>query len=159
MAIYTKKKFTSPKKVGRPEIGAAHKSQKVGRPWPVWPNRLRCQCSTYKVKTGMDLSLYHFCDSITKTCTWWQIDRQTDVCVCDDWPRVPLGDWRQCPCLHAPAGHHRAVAPPCTASPARPAEPPWTDRSAAVRPPMTSACTPHNVHSLGHCIFSLKLKI
>jgi len=32
MAIYRKKKFTSPKKVGEPEIGAAHKSQKVGRP-------------------------------------------------------------------------------------------------------------------------------
>ena len=34
MAIYRKKKFTSPKKVGRPEIGAAHKSQKVGGPRP-----------------------------------------------------------------------------------------------------------------------------
>ena len=32
MAIYRKKKFTSPKKVGGPEIGAAHKSQKVGGP-------------------------------------------------------------------------------------------------------------------------------
>ena len=33
MAIYRKKKFTSPEKVGGPEIGeigAAHKSQKVG---------------------------------------------------------------------------------------------------------------------------------
>jgi len=34
MAIYSKKKFTSPKKVGGPETGAAHKSQKVGGPWP-----------------------------------------------------------------------------------------------------------------------------
>jgi len=32
VAIYRKKKFTSPKKVGGPEIGAAHKSQKVARP-------------------------------------------------------------------------------------------------------------------------------
>jgi len=32
MAIYRKKKFTSPKKVGGPEIGAAHKSKKVGGP-------------------------------------------------------------------------------------------------------------------------------
>ena len=32
MAIYRKKKFTSPKTVGRPEIGAAHKSKKVGGP-------------------------------------------------------------------------------------------------------------------------------
>jgi len=35
MAIYRKKKFTSPKKVGGPEIGAAHKSQSgraVARP-------------------------------------------------------------------------------------------------------------------------------
>ena len=32
MEIYRKKKFTSPKKVGRPEIGAAHKSKKVGGP-------------------------------------------------------------------------------------------------------------------------------
>jgi len=31
MAIYRNKKFTSPKKVGAPEIGAAHKSQKSGR--------------------------------------------------------------------------------------------------------------------------------
>jgi len=35
MTIYRKKKFTSPKKVGGPEIGAAHKSQKVGGPWPI----------------------------------------------------------------------------------------------------------------------------
>jgi len=44
MAIYRKKKFTSPKEVVRPEIGAAHKSQKVGGPWPARPNRLRHQC-------------------------------------------------------------------------------------------------------------------
>jgi len=30
MAICRKKKCKSPKKVGKPEIGAAHKSQKVG---------------------------------------------------------------------------------------------------------------------------------
>ena len=42
MAIYRKKKFTSPKKVGGPEIRAAHKSQKVGG--PARPNRLRRQC-------------------------------------------------------------------------------------------------------------------
>ena len=41
MAIYRKKKFTSLKKVGGPEIGVAHKSQKVGGPWPAWLNRLR----------------------------------------------------------------------------------------------------------------------
>jgi len=35
MTIYRKKKFTSPKKVGGPEIGAAHKSQKVGGPRPI----------------------------------------------------------------------------------------------------------------------------
>jgi len=34
MAIYRKKKFASPKKVGGPEIGAAHKSQNVGGPRP-----------------------------------------------------------------------------------------------------------------------------
>ena len=34
MAIYGKKKFTSPQKVGGTEIGAAHKSQKVGGPKP-----------------------------------------------------------------------------------------------------------------------------
>jgi len=33
--------FTPPKKVGGPEIGAAHKSQKVGGPRPARPNRLR----------------------------------------------------------------------------------------------------------------------
>jgi len=44
MAIYRKKKFTSPKKVGGPEIGAAHKSQKVGGPRLARPNRLRRQC-------------------------------------------------------------------------------------------------------------------
>jgi len=41
MAIYRKKKFTSPKKVGGPEIGVAHKSQKVGGLWPARLNRLR----------------------------------------------------------------------------------------------------------------------
>ena len=30
MAIYREKKFTSPQKVGGPEIWAAHRSQKVG---------------------------------------------------------------------------------------------------------------------------------
>jgi len=44
MAIYRKKKFTSPKKVGGPEIGAAHKSKKVDGPRPARPNRLRRQC-------------------------------------------------------------------------------------------------------------------
>jgi len=43
MAIYGKKKFTSPKKVGGPEIRAAHKSQKVGRPQPARLSRLRRQ--------------------------------------------------------------------------------------------------------------------
>ena len=43
MAIYRKKKFTSPKKVGGPEIGVAHESQKVGVPRPARPNRLRRQ--------------------------------------------------------------------------------------------------------------------
>ena len=43
MAIYRKKKFTSHKKVGGPEIGVAHKSQKVGGPRPAQPNRLRRQ--------------------------------------------------------------------------------------------------------------------
>jgi len=43
MAIYRKKKFTSPKKVGRPEIAAAHESQKVGGPRLARPNRLRRQ--------------------------------------------------------------------------------------------------------------------
>jgi len=43
MAIQRKKKFTSPKKVGRPEIGSAHKSQKVGGRRPARPNRLRRQ--------------------------------------------------------------------------------------------------------------------
>jgi len=43
MAIYRKIKFTLPKKVGRPEIGAAHKSQKVDGPRPAQPNRLRRQ--------------------------------------------------------------------------------------------------------------------
>ena len=33
--------FTPPKKVGGPEIGAAHKSQKVGGPRTARPNRLR----------------------------------------------------------------------------------------------------------------------
>jgi len=37
MAIYRKNKFTSPKKVGWPEIRAAHKSQKVGGLWPARP--------------------------------------------------------------------------------------------------------------------------
>ena len=37
MATYRKKKFTSPKKVGGPEIGAAHKSQKVGGARPPGP--------------------------------------------------------------------------------------------------------------------------
>ena len=33
-----------PPKLGGPEIGAAHKSQKVGGPRPARPNRLRRQC-------------------------------------------------------------------------------------------------------------------
>ena len=37
MAIFRKKKFISPKKVGGPEIGAAHKSQKVGGRGPPDP--------------------------------------------------------------------------------------------------------------------------
>ena len=44
MAIYRKKKFTSRKKVGEPEIGAVHKSQKVGGPRPARPSTLRRQC-------------------------------------------------------------------------------------------------------------------
>jgi len=48
MAIYRKKKFISPKKVGGPEIGAAHKSQKVGGPRPARPNRLRRQCAGHE---------------------------------------------------------------------------------------------------------------
>jgi len=44
MAIYRKKKFTSHKKVGGPEIGAAHKSKKVDGPRPARPNRLCRQC-------------------------------------------------------------------------------------------------------------------
>ena len=44
MAICRKKKFTSRKKVGEPEIGAVHKSQKVGGPRPARPNRLHHQC-------------------------------------------------------------------------------------------------------------------
>ena len=50
MAIYRKKKFTSPKKVGGPEIGAAHKSQKVGGPRAARPSRLRRQCSWWCMK-------------------------------------------------------------------------------------------------------------
>jgi len=56
MAIYRKKKFTSPKKVGGPEIGAAHKSQKVGGPWPARPNRLRRQCEQAIPDRGMSSS-------------------------------------------------------------------------------------------------------
>jgi len=37
MAVYRKKKFTSPKKVGGSEIGATHKSQKVGGRGPPGP--------------------------------------------------------------------------------------------------------------------------
>ena len=43
MAIYRKKKFTSPKKVGEPEIGVAHKSQKVGGPRPQWRRYTRAR--------------------------------------------------------------------------------------------------------------------
>jgi len=62
MAIYRKKKFTSPKKVGGPEIGAAHTSQKVGGPRPAWPNRLRRQwlrTTSSDSRTGAQFSLVH----------------------------------------------------------------------------------------------------
>jgi len=54
MAICRKKKFASPKKVGGPEIGATHKSQKVGGPRPTRPNRLCRQWEELGRKGGKE---------------------------------------------------------------------------------------------------------